>query len=1102
MIDGAIAIILGASDFPKSSFSGSHCFLNSAKAFEEYFIENLSLGSKSCIKNLFNSELSLSSMLNEIEVFLESFRTKPQFKNLLIYYVGHGAVTTKDDNYYLAIKDTDSGNPYHSSLPIDVFSSTLKNYANSFRKFIILDCCFAASAVSSFQTNGNSGGTLLLCASGKWEASQFLSENEFTMFFDSFIQILNHGNESNKTGFLNFKEVYDLTRGRLINTHKKEVVKPEIHTPEQVDEDISETPVFPNFATKKTGVSGLEELISKKYFDESLFEFQLVDEKVLRDFSCLFSYFLTEESKSILQNKMGNFQESLIENLCLKIVNSESAFPILVDGYTGTGKSLLLSLIYLGLARNKALRGSHCPVYINLHYYEYLIYQTEDIRAKAEDQLKKDIDEFLSTMESHNREIILIVDGADEYIEPKVDLFEKVLEHERFQKKIIGLRRFKSEKLKRNVPFPGEPEMVVSLNGVIKEGNPQIIEKIVQAYAAIVLDYGIIEKNDSIKDDNLKEHLSKYIENLGLYEVDLFSLRLLTEVVENPYRYPVQNQLSNFSSILSIYCQGRNGNSDLDDVARMAFEIFNSDIKRTSKEIDNDGWKLIGSHHSVRNYLIARHVYNLLNSPKKDNLSAYNFVYPHEVNSYIKQIVNADLGSQKRVFQGIKEIWEIVDKSSLNTRTHLAYLLGRFSHPFVAESAFQFLSEIESSEHFQSLVSNFEKYETHESKADAVNPKDRPKLLFLRTIYISLIYLGRGLKSAQYSKKYIEFCIRNPYQENLNRGFHLEYYGDIPYHPGESENLQHEDNPNIECDLTFNKLIHKVNLAVSKFDEDIEDYHYYPMFEVEIFTLCSLAQHRSIRQKNKLKDNLRVQLKLVLDSVIEQKVLNEDWVLWDYIIFVHTIVCNPLHVNQGHLYNLINNLKRRNRRGWEVKGKMDLHKVERVASHVWSAEDIAFFFLPEKSRESGYDKLKIVTMLHFHDSAEAFTSDYIRGEKNTEIQRRELIWISIISSLGMVEEFAELLRIKVLYQDFEEKKSVNSKYANDCDKLECLLQAINYRIKGEIPIKVYEEFTKNLKKELKTAWGKRVERVFKSIKEGDYIKIEKEFLERYNPQLV
>lgn len=195
----------------------------------------------------------------------------------------------------------------------------------------------------------------------------------------------------------------------------------------------------------------------------------------------------------------------------------------------------------------------------------------------------------------------------------------------------------------------------------------------------------------------------------------------------------------------------------------------------------------------------------------------------------------------------------------------------------------------------------------------------------------------------------------------------------------------------------------------------------------------------------------------------------------------------------ANLFNLLNGIKRRNRRGWNLKGLLNINESERVSSHVWSSEDIAFCLLPKNSSEVGFDKLQIIEMLHFHDSAEAFLGDLVRDEKKPEDQKKERKYISMISTFGMVDSFADLTNIKDLYLEFEESKSVNAKYAHDCDKLECVLQAKNYFIRELITEKVCSDFITNLRNELKTDWGKSLFRMFNSL-DMDFLSIEEKFI--------
>ena len=211
------------------------------------------------------------------------------------------------------------------------------------------------------------------------------------------------------------------------------------------------------FKEKKS--ESLHQLILKKYFENSLYNFNKDGKTRSKDFSRLFSYFLTEGSKEMLKSKFSIGLDELITLLGEKILESKSPFPILVDGCTGTGKSLLLGLIYLELyERTKNEDSRYCTIYINLHHYEYLIYRTKNVRETAKQMLQEDLDELLNSAKVQNKELILIIDGADQYIRPKVDLYDEILLRMKFfEKKIVGIRKIRSEKLKRNVDISGDP---------------------------------------------------------------------------------------------------------------------------------------------------------------------------------------------------------------------------------------------------------------------------------------------------------------------------------------------------------------------------------------------------------------------------------------------------------------------------------------------------------------------------------------------------------------------------------------------------------------------------------------------------------------------
>ena len=107
----------------------------------------------------------------------------------------------------------------------------------------------------------------------------------------------------------------------------------------------------------------------------------------------------------------------------------------------------------------------------------------------------------------------------------------------------------------------------------------------------------------------------------------------------------------------------------------------------------------------------------------------------------------------------------------MNTKTHLTYLLGRFKDANVAQDSFSFLLDIKNSDGFKEIENLFNEYKQNAEKTSLIKKQDRAELLFLRSIYISLIYLNQGDRSKKISEEYINFCIKKSLPGKLKSGF-------------------------------------------------------------------------------------------------------------------------------------------------------------------------------------------------------------------------------------------------------------------------------------------------------------------------------------------
>ena len=125
--------------------------------------------------------------------------------------------------------------------------------------------------------------------------------------------------------------------------------------------------------------------------------------------------------------------------------------------------------------------------------------------------------------------------------------------------------------------------MTISLEGILTENNEEFVDEVIGVYSIILKEYSLNPNNKVL------DQIRKFVRTFSLYELDLFSLRLLTEAARNPLRYRLdQGVKSNFSTIIERYCLGKESN--IDDAAKLAFETFNLNVDESPERIDNIGW--------------------------------------------------------------------------------------------------------------------------------------------------------------------------------------------------------------------------------------------------------------------------------------------------------------------------------------------------------------------------------------------------------------------------------------------------------------------------------------------------------------------------------
>lgn len=273
-----LVIVLGASEWPFAlDFPASAAFENAARSWKSYILDPQGFGVP-CenLLDLFNSSKGPLEIDEEINIFLEKRSSIMKAsgnppRDILLYFVGHGGFVGRDSDFYLALRCTRRERPRTSGIQIESLADTLSEKGRHLRRFIILDCCFAAAAFRAFETgtsivaiskmvnafkvkeeanNLPSKGVALLCSSDQKTTSLVLPDGSSTMFSRSLMHALSRGNAHHRNP-LSLYDLKNLAEEALSHLSIKNAPRPVVFSPDQSKGDIAAVPLFPNPTAKK-----------------------------------------------------------------------------------------------------------------------------------------------------------------------------------------------------------------------------------------------------------------------------------------------------------------------------------------------------------------------------------------------------------------------------------------------------------------------------------------------------------------------------------------------------------------------------------------------------------------------------------------------------------------------------------------------------------------------------------------------------------------------------------------------------------------------------------------------------------------------------------
>ena len=144
-------------------------------------------------------------------------------------------------------------------------------------------------------------------------------------------------------------------------------------------------------------------------------------------------------------------------------------------------------------------------------------------------------------------------------------------------------------------------------------------------------------------------------------------------------------------------------------------------------------------------------------------------------------------------------------------------------------------------------------------------------------------------------------------------------------------------------------------------------------------------------------------------------------------------------------YKACNVLKDTIRTGW-LDWKVNKERLESVAEHIYGTQMLAIAMQSEFKYD--IDLMKVINMLAIHELGECVIGDFVFYE----IDAKEKEKLEHNAVHDMLSGLMDKDYIEELFLEFDAHETLESKFAYQCDKLECDLQCKLYDMAGGVDL--------------------------------------------------
>ena len=708
------------------------------------------------------------------------------------------------------------------------------------------------------------------------------------------------------------------------------------------------------------------------------------------------------------------YDNDLLDLLYEAVLLSDVRYAIQIVGPSAAEKNAITELLYLRLGQDVRSGGNDSSVYMAPYYLNLGYYRSKDITSIDEirKQLLNDIEPFRKFCERQPmRTPVIFIDGIKRYDfdnDFEVDFILNEVMRDLFPNArfIIAVEQGVQMNPRRQRQLPafacGEYQYVVNMESIYLM-DVQKSKK-------------YLSKFSEIYEPDKKDELYWQLRRLRFDQIDTFQLRLLL---------PMLFSSGNITDLYEAACLDYLGGdrSKLDDAVNWAYTYAytDQDPGGISFEVRN----LINFHDSFLEFFVAQWYIGALKEVSEGgDVKTINIVLPKGVTRFVRAALNKSSAEEKRVLKIAEKRIHELDQLG---KAELAYWLGRIKTPNLAERADDCLERM-LDEHKAFL----------ESASREGKQIDKKELFLWQSISISLI--ERDHRDAM--EGFIETLIHDETSNEVNRGFQLEYYGDIPYLPTGDE-LVFLDN------ISLGKRALDQLLAAN--DSIISEGISSPRFEYNLFTICSLLQARI--------ETFPMGSGFKLIPFLNRVVSQLEWylrsggcdypLLWNYFRMVYRDFISRIHepFKMGSIGGTSFSLYSK-RTVWKPWQNRKIEIPESAAEHIYNTWLMGMMLLQEDySGDPEYDKPKILELILLHNLTEANHSS-INEPWNTDMNQ-DTTELGIMLLRGTYPSLPSQEKRYALWEEWNQTDNINGRIARELGEIQNLYMLLSYYKDGQ-----------------------------------------------------